>query len=88
MNRDDIKRWQAAKIAKSLSPSLSYLFRLRERMEKAGFVPGDPYFKLVVAAYDATHTLWVHTHYLSCDGAGRSSGKDGEEGGQHRSTSS
>jgi hypothetical protein len=31
------------------------------------------------AAYDAVHTLWVHTHYLSCDGAGRSSSEKDDE---------
>ena len=73
MERDDIKKWQAAMVAKSLQPGLNYLFRLRARMEKAGFLPGDPYFVLVSAAYNAVHSLWVQTHYLSCEGAGRAS---------------
>jgi hypothetical protein len=80
MERDDIKRWQAAKISKSLQPSLSYLFRLRRRMEKKGFLPGDPYYQLVSAAYNAMHALWIQTHYLSCEGAGRSSSKAEDEG--------
>jgi hypothetical protein len=43
MERADIKRWQAKKIESSLHPSLNYLFRLFKRMEKKGFLPGDPW---------------------------------------------
>jgi hypothetical protein len=81
MERDDIKRWQAAKISKSLQPSLGYLFRLRERMEKVGFLPSDPYFQLVSVAYNSMHALWVQTHYLSCTGVGRPSKDEAEEVG-------
>jgi hypothetical protein len=45
MERDDIKKWQAKKIASSLQPSLNYLFRLRQQMEKVGFLPGDSYYQ-------------------------------------------
>jgi hypothetical protein len=65
MERDDIKKWQAKKIAESLHPGLNYLFRLLHRMEKAGFRPDDSYYKLVSDAYNAVHKLWVHTHYMS-----------------------
>ena len=81
VNRDDIKRWQAKKIAASLHPSLNYLFRLRRRMEKANFLPDDPYFQLVDAAFKSVHTLWIQTHYLSCTGVGRSSDKEEEDEG-------
>ena len=79
MERDDIKRWQAKKIAASLQPSLNYLLRLRQRMEKKGFVPGDPYYQLVSRAYDAMQTLWIQTHYLSCEGAGAPSSKEDDD---------
>jgi hypothetical protein len=79
MERDDIKRWQAKKIESSLYPSLNYLRRLRQRMEKRGFLPSDPYYQLVSRAYDVVHALWVQTHYLSCSGAGRSSSEEKDE---------
>jgi hypothetical protein len=34
MDQNSIKRWQAKKIHAALYPSLNYLLRLRERMEK------------------------------------------------------
>ena len=71
MDRDSIERWQAAKINKALHPKLNYLFRLKERMGKAGFPPGDPLLVLVEKAYDAMHRLLVEKHYLSCNGTGR-----------------
>jgi hypothetical protein len=81
MERDDIERWQAVKISKGLQPGLSYLFRLKARMEKLGFLPSDPYYELVSAAYNAMHALFIQTHYLACIGAGRPSDKDeGDEG--------
>jgi hypothetical protein len=56
-----------------VQPSLNYLFRLRERMGKTGFPPGDPLFKLVDQAYDSMHRLFIDLHYLSCVGVGRPS---------------
>jgi hypothetical protein len=73
MDRDSVTKDQAKKINASVQPSLNYLFRLRERMTKAGFLPGDPLFKLVDRAYDSVHRLFVELHYLSCDGVGRPS---------------
>jgi hypothetical protein len=55
-------------------PCLSYLSRLRTRMERTGFPPDDPLLQLVNKAYDAVQHLAVHVHYLSCgSGVGRSS---------------
>jgi hypothetical protein len=79
MERDDIKRWQARKIAETLHPSLNYLFRLRQRMEKKGFAPGDPYYQMVCRAYDGVQALWVQTHYLSCEGAGATSSTEEDD---------
>jgi hypothetical protein len=79
MNRESLTKDQAKKINASIQPSLAYLFRLRERMVKTGFPPGDPLLKLVEKAYDSMHRLFVELHYLSCDGAGRSSNEEKSE---------
>jgi hypothetical protein len=44
--------------------------RLKTRMEKAGFPAADAFYQLVCNAYDATHRLHVHVHYLACNGVG------------------
>src|SRR6185295_10914349 len=41
MNSDDITRKQATEINQALRPTLGYLYRLRERMIKKGFLPSD-----------------------------------------------
>ena len=41
MDRDSVTKDQAKTINASVQPSLAYLFRLRERMTKTGFLPGD-----------------------------------------------
>jgi hypothetical protein len=76
MNRESLTKDQAKKLNASIQPSLAYLFRLRERMIKRGFPPGDPLLKLVEKAYDSMHRLFVELHYLSCDGAGRPTDKN------------
>jgi len=67
-----IKRWHAEKLNRVLRPCLGYLFRLRERMQKVGFLPSDRLYVLVCRAYDS-HALVVELHCLSCDGVGRQS---------------
>ena len=47
---------------------LGYLVRLRQRMEKVGFLPGDPLYRLVREAEDKVHHLSVELHYRSCGG--------------------
>jgi hypothetical protein len=71
MNRNDVKESQAKKISQALYPGTNHLVRLRRPMEQLGFLPDDPFFLLVCAAYDAMHRLGVHVHYLSCDGTGK-----------------
>jgi hypothetical protein len=68
-----IKRWQAARLHRLLQPSVGLLYRLRERMQKVGYVPSDRLYALVCKAYDALHAVYVDVHYLSCDGVGRKS---------------
>src|SRR5262245_900278 len=57
-----------------IRPMLSYLVRLRERMEKGGFVDGDPLFELAKKAEDAVRDLSMEAQYLSSEtGTGRKS---------------
>jgi hypothetical protein len=70
MDRESIKKSQAAIINKSLFRNLNYLLRLRERMQQVGFPQDDKLYLLVCKAYDAVHALHIETHYLSCDGVG------------------
>ena len=79
MDQNSIKRWQAKKIHATLHPSLNYLLRLRQRMEKKGFPPSDPYYQHVCRAYDAMQTLVNQTHYLSCSGVGRPRSEEDDE---------
>jgi hypothetical protein len=76
MERHDLTKSQAQAIHDAIGPTLGYLFRLRQRMDKRGFSPSDPLYQLVVNAYDALHPLTVELHYLSCkEGVGRSQGQ-------------
>ena len=63
-----LTREQAAAVAKSVGPLLGYLVRLRQRMEKVGFLPGDPLYRLMRDAEDKLHALSVELHYRSCAG--------------------
>ena len=69
-NSKEVTREQAKQIAASLGPMLGYLTRLQRRMDTNGFEQDDRLYRLVSNAQDALHSLWVHTHYMSCDGAG------------------
>jgi hypothetical protein len=71
MDSGTIERWQAAKLLKTLRPMLGYLYRLRERMDKVGFISSDPLYRRVCRAYDSLHALTVELHYLSCKGVGK-----------------
>ena len=46
MSSDDLTKEKAKALSNSLYPGFNYLFRLRQRMEKAGFPAGD---KVVLA---------------------------------------
>ena len=71
MDSGTIERWQAARLRDAVRPTLGYLYRLRERMTRVGFLPSDPLFQRVDRAYNAMHALFVELHYLSCEGGGR-----------------
>lgn len=62
---------QAGRLKESLGPQLRYPSRLLNRMEKIGFLSGDPLYERVKKKYDATHDLHVHLHYLGCKASRR-----------------
>jgi hypothetical protein len=81
MDSKSMKRWQARKILDVVRPARGYLHRLRSRMEKVGFLPGDPLFQCVAQADNAMLRLCMALHYMTTDGGmGFNEGqdKDGE----------
>jgi hypothetical protein len=62
-----LKQWQIANLQKSVAPMLTYLHKLRDRMQRASFLPQDPLYQVVEKAYDAVQALTVKLHYLGCD---------------------
>jgi hypothetical protein len=68
MTQNDITPAQAKRIRDALFPGLNYLARLRRRMERLGFPPGDSLFRAVHAAEMALFDLNIALHYLSCQG--------------------
>lgn len=79
MDEKTIEPWQAARVYSSVYPLINYLYRLQERMVKAGFPPDDKLLSLVSKAYDAMHRLYNELHYLACgSGVGRPSRESGE----------
>jgi len=66
MTSDDLTKQQAVAINDKVRPMLNYLYRLRTRMEQQAFPQDDALMAAVCRAYDAMHTLNVHSHYLTC----------------------
>jgi hypothetical protein len=64
---------QARKIHDALGPTVGYLWRLVERMNRTGLDVRDPdLYRRVTAALDAMHALTVELHYPSVGhGVGR-----------------
>jgi hypothetical protein len=58
---------QAARLSRAIARQLSYLIRLRSRMEQLGFRPDDHLYCLTCDAIESTHRLRVAAHYLSCE---------------------
>ena len=78
MNRESLQPWQADRLFQALYPGMNYLSRLKLRMEQVGFLPDDPLYRHVAAAYDAMFSLRVELHYLSCrSGVGKPSTQSG-----------
>jgi hypothetical protein len=67
MDSNALKRWQIIALQKAVAPMLAYLCKLRERMQRVGFLPQDPLYQVVERAYDAVQSLSVKLHYLGCD---------------------
>jgi hypothetical protein len=63
-----IKPWQASKIFGTVQPSAVYLFRLRERMEKAG-LKREKLYGHVCQAHNAMNELCLELHHLAAGGA-------------------
>ena len=78
MDSTTITKTQASKVSDGLYPGFNYLFRLRERMQSAGFRHDDPLLLKVEAAYDAYHRLMVEIRGLAASGAGRPSKSDSD----------
>jgi hypothetical protein len=65
-----LQRWQAERLRDAIRPSLTYLGRVRARMQKRGFLPSDRLFQLVRRAEDDLQALFVELHG---SGAGKKS---------------
>ena len=63
MNRSDVTSEQASKISKALFQTTGYLSRLRRRIERVGFPPGDATSVLVDAAFKALQHLSMDVHF-------------------------
>jgi hypothetical protein len=73
MDSKELTTAQAQAISKSLFRLANYLYRLQSRMVKVGFLPSDPLYLKVKAAYDAVFDLSIDLHYRGCSGGvGRS----------------
>jgi hypothetical protein len=64
---NELTTTQAERIRDALLPHVRYLYKLKTRMEKTGFPPGDRLFRLTGAAYDSAQQLAMALHYLSCE---------------------
>ena len=72
MDSDSLQPWQCEAIAKALFPGANYIVRLKARMERRGFRPDDPIYRLVVTLHDTMQALRMQLHYRSCEsGVGR-----------------
>lgn len=49
-----------------LGSPMRRLLNLRRRLERAGAVPGEPYYDQVCRCVGELHKLTVETHYRSC----------------------
>ena len=73
MESSNLTLAQAAVVNKSIRRHLNYLYRLQTRMVQVGFLPADPLFVKVKAAYDAVFDLFIDLHYRGCSsGVGHS----------------
>ncbi len=59
---------QAGRLHQRVGPLLTYLGKARRRLELVGVALDDPLYLATVAAFNATHDLFVRSHYASCAG--------------------
>jgi hypothetical protein len=62
-----LTRNEAERLNAALRPTLGYLHRLCDRMNRVGFAPDDEVLRLAQEARDSLMSLTVRLHYLSCD---------------------
>ena len=73
MDSSQITTEQAAKLFAVIRPTVGYLSRLVQRMERRGFPPDDQLLQLATAAFDRMYHLSMTLHYMSVkEGVGRS----------------
>jgi hypothetical protein len=68
MDSKDLTTVQALAISKLPFRLANYIYRLKSRMVKVGFLPDDPLYQKVKAAYDAVFDLSIDLHYRGCTG--------------------
>jgi hypothetical protein len=66
MHSRNLTTEQAVRMHESLFRLANYLSRVVRRMERTGFPPDDPLYKLASRAYDAVCSLSTDLHYRSC----------------------
>ena len=69
MTSNDLTREQIEALLASVRRQLSYLGKLRDRMNQRGFPPDDPLYVAATGAFNAVHALGVELHYLTCPAA-------------------
>jgi hypothetical protein len=79
---------QAEQVADRVAPMLGYLTRLYDRMQKRGWVGGDPLYEDVRKAHEAMHRLRVTVRELErLQRAASADRRPWEPGGSGRSAS-
>jgi hypothetical protein len=68
VNSKNLTREQLAIIQFPVLRQLRYLGKLRDRMNRLGFMPDDELWQAATRAFNAVHELRMRIHYLSCPG--------------------
>jgi hypothetical protein len=73
MDANDVTLAQCTQMRDRLRAYVTYLHRVRTRMDRRGFPQTDELLRATDAAYDAARELTRKLHYLGCkSGVGRS----------------
>ena len=65
---NNLTRQQVEALRDAIHERLGWMIRVRERMEKVGFLPSDRLFRLANDAENAMRDLCMALHYTSCEG--------------------